>query len=109
VKDDLARIIDWNFQVVVHVDRWFKGGLTSKGIVEVYLFGNVCFLMGSHDNFMSENINVSLHQWYGLYQDIKASADKINEEHFMVTDYAEHALVIVAGFERTEVHYDTLG
>jgi hypothetical protein len=63
--------------------------------------------VGSHHNLVSENINVLLHKWNGLRQNIEAGTHKVNEQNFVVLDDAENSLVVVASALWSEVNNDS--
>ena len=52
-------------------------------------------IVDAHDNFMSIDINMSLHEWHRLGQHIVASTNKVNVEHVVVSHNAEHSLVVI--------------
>ena len=62
--------------------------------------------MESHDDFMSVDVDVPLHQGHRLSEDVKARSDQVNVEHLVVSDDAEHSLVVVCGSLRVELDDD---
>ena len=62
-------------------------------------------VMDTHDDFMSININVSLHEWHRLGQHIVASTDQVNVEHIVVSNNADLSLVVVLCTLWVEFYY----
>ena len=62
-------------------------------------------VMDTHDDLMSKNINMSLHQWHWLGEDVVASTNKVNVEHVVVPHNAEDSLIVVLCCLRVEFYY----
>jgi hypothetical protein len=66
--------------------------------------------MDTHDDLVSIDIDMSLHEWHRLVQDIIAAADQVDVEHLVVSHYAEDTLVVVLGLLWVELdNYTRLG
>ena len=92
MKNNLTRVIDRNLEVEVVV-----GTSTHDGVllIVVLLYYIGLFVL-AHNHFVSVRVNMSLTQGDWLGQDVVACSDKVNIEHLMIPDHAEHSLVVVA-------------
>lgn len=66
-------------------------------------------VQSAHSDFVSEDVDVALHQGHWLGQYVETGSNQVNEEHFVVLDDAEDALVVVAGAFGAEVDDDARG
>ena len=64
-------------------------------------------VVDTHDDLVSININMSLHKWHWLGQDIVASTNKVNVENKMVPYNTKDSLIVVLGCLRVEFYYYT--
>ena len=52
-------------------------------------------IMNSHDDFVSVNINMSLHQRHGFREDIIACTNQVNVKDKVIPHNAKHSLIVV--------------
>lgn len=62
--------------------------------------------MDSHDDLVSIDIDVSLHQRHGLSKHVITSSHEVDIQHIVISDNAEHPLVVVGGRSWIKLYYD---
>ena len=63
--------------------------------------------MNAHDDFMSVYINMSLHEWHRLVQDIVTSTNEINVKNGVISHYTVDTFIVVSSGLRGECNYDS--
>jgi hypothetical protein len=63
----------------------------------------------AHDNFVSVDVDMPLHEGHWLGQDIEAGADQVHVQNGVLSDDAEDPLVEVRALARGEGHDDPSG
>ena len=63
--------------------------------------------MDTHDYLVSVDINVSLHKWNRLCQNVIACTNQVNIEHRVVPYSAEYPLIVVCSGLRSECNDDS--
>jgi hypothetical protein len=64
-------------------------------------------IMDTHDNFMSIDVHMSLHQRHWLVKYIVAGTNEVYVKDLVISYYAEHSLVVVVSRLRVELNDDT--
>lgn len=76
MQGNLTRIINRNFVLVVEPVEPVKSALRLECAVGSYDFFAGCdFVVSAHSYLVSENVNVTLHQWNRFGQNVKAGSD----------------------------------
>ena len=57
-------------------------------------------------NLISEHVNMSLQERYGLCKNVETSPQQVNEDYFMIAHDAENSFVIIAADYRRKVDFD---
>ena len=63
--------------------------------------------MDAHDNLMTIDVDMTLHEGHRLGQHVVACTDEVHAEHLVVADDAEDALVVALRLLRVELDDDT--
>ena len=64
-------------------------------------------VVDTHDDLVSININMSLHEWHWLGQNIVASTNEVNIENKMVSYNTKDSLIVVLSCLWVEFNYYT--
>jgi len=74
-----------------------------EGINFFTLFVSVYSIVDAHNDLVSVDVDVSLHKWDWLGQDVEAGTYQVNREDLMVTHNTENSFVVVDSLLRQKV------